>query len=244
MEELKGKLVILTKEGDFIEIDRLSDKVEVGQEIVIKGEKRNTKQRLKRFAYVAAIFVIIILGNYGAYGYFVTQGYVSIDINPSVNKNASMEIAYNLFGKTTKLQALNKDGNNLIEKMDRFKFKPTDIVINEFITSAKKEKIISQENENTIVITITAFNKKIDDESMDSSVEHYIKDNNIKAKVMIVLANKTDYEKSKQSGISTDKFILINKAMKKNPAYKFDDLNKKSIEEIIHMINEDEKNYE
>lgn len=244
LEELKDKLIVLTKEGDFIEIDRLNDKVEIGKEITIKREKRNIKQSLKRFTSAAAIFAIIILGGYGIYSCFITRGYVSIAINPSVNKNASMEMGYNLFGKTIKLQALNKDGNILIEKIGGFQFKPANIVINELIKAAEKERIISQEKENTIVITITTFSKKIDDESMDSSVEHYIKDNNIKAKVMIVLGNKTDYERSKQSGIPTDKFILINKALKKNSAYKFSDLNKKSIEEIINIINEEEKNYE
>lgn len=243
LEELKDKLLLLTREGDFIEIDRLNDKVEIGEEIVIKGEKRNTKQILRRFTVAAAVFIMIILGNYAVYTYYGTQGYVSIAINSSVNKNARMEMAYNLYGNTIKLQALNKDGNTLIEKIGRFQFKSTNTVINEFIKAAEKERVISQKEENTIVITITTFNKKIDDEGLDSSVEHYIKESKINAKVMIVLGNKTDYEGAKGSNVPIDKFILINKALKKNSTYKFDDLKKKSTEEIIHLIN-GEKNYE
>lgn len=244
LEELKDKLIILTKEGDFIEIDGLSRKVEIGEEIVIEGQKINTKHTLRRFVLAAAMFVVVILGNFTIYGSLATQGYVSIGINPNDNENARVEIAYNFIGKTIKLKALNEAGSSLVERMGRVQFKSTNEVINEFIRVAEKESIISQEKENTIVITITAFNKKIDDESLDSSVEHYIKENEIKAKVMIVLGNKTDYKKSKESGIPIDKFILINKAVKKNSAYKFDDLNKKSIEEIIRIINEEEKNYE
>ncbi|MDF2881087.1 MAG: hypothetical protein K0R54_1644 [Clostridiaceae bacterium] len=243
LENLEDKLIVLTKEGDFIEIDRLSGNVEIGEEIVNIGERRNTKQTLARFTFAAAVFIMIIFGNYAIYKYYITQGYVSIGINPNVNKNASMEMAYNSAGQAIKLLALNKEGSTLIKKIGRFQFKPTNAVINEFIKAAEKERVISQEKENTIIITITAFNKKIDDESMDSSVEHYIKSNKIKAKVMVVLGDKTDYKRSKQLGIPTDKFILINKAIKKNPAYKFDDLNKKSIEEIIYIINEEEKNY-
>ena len=243
LEELKDKLVVLTDEGDFIEIDKLSEKVEIGEEIVIKEQKTYIKKTLKRFAFAAAMFCMVILGGYAAYGSCVTQGYVSISINPSDNTSASMEMAYNSFGKVIKLQALNKEGNELIEKMNRLQFKSADIIINEFIEASEKDKFISQEKENTIVITIAAFNKKIDDESMDSSVEHYIKDNNINAKVMIVSGNKTDYKKSKQSGVPIEKVILINKAIEKNSAYKFDDLNKKSIEEITRIINEQEKNY-
>lgn len=244
LEELKNKLIILTKDGDFIEIDRLSEKVEIGEEIVIKGQKVNTKQTLRRFVLAAAMFIVAILGNFVIYGSLVTQGYVSIGINPSDNKNARMEIAYNSFGKAIKLQALNEDGNTIIEKVGKSQFKSTNEVINKFIKAAEKEKVISSEKENTIVITITAFNKKIDDESIDSSVEHYIKENEINAKVMIVVGNKTDYKKAKESGVPIDKFILINKAIKKNSAYEFNELNKKPIEEIIHIINEEEKNYE
>lgn len=243
LEELKYKLVVLTDKGDFLEIDKLSEKVEIGEEIVIKGQKTNIKKTLKRFAFAAAVFCMVIIVNYTAYASLVTQGYVSISINPSDNKSASVEMAYNSFGKIIKLQALNKEGNVLIEKMDGFQFKSTDVIINKFIQASEKDSFISQEKENTIIITIVSFNKKMDGESMDSSVEHYIKDNKINAKVMIVTGNKTDYKQSKQSGVPIDKLILINKAIEKNSAYKFDDLNKKSIEEITLIINEQGKNY-
>ncbi len=243
IEELKDKLIVLTDEGDFIKIDKLSGRVEIGEEIVIKGQKTNIRNNLKHFALTAAVFCMIILGGYAAFGSFAAQGCVSISINSSDNRSASMEMTYNSFGKVIKLQALNKEGNALIEKMDRLQFKSTDVIINKFVEASEEDKFILQEKENTIVITIAAFNRKIDDESMDSSLERYIKENNINAKVMIIRGNKTDYEESKQSDVPIDKFILINKAIEKNSDYKFDDLNKKSIEEITSIINEEEKNY-
>lgn len=39
LELLKDKLIVLTKEGNFIEIDKISDAVEIGQEIIIDGQK-------------------------------------------------------------------------------------------------------------------------------------------------------------------------------------------------------------
>lgn len=244
LEELKDKLVVLTKEGDFVEIDRLTKEVGIGEEIIIKDYKANYKQILRGFTFVAATFVVVILVSYSIYINFATQGYVSVGINPSIDTNAHIEIAYNYFGKTIKLQALNKNGSIIMEKVNEFKFKSTDLVINKFIKAAESENIISKENENKIIIAVAAFNKKVDDESIDSSVEHYLKENGINAKVMIVLGNKNDYEKAKQSDISIDKSILIDRAIKNNSSYKFEDLNKKSIEEIIHIINEEEKNYE
>ena len=102
LEELKDKLIVLTDKGDFIEIDKLSEKVEIGEEIVIKGQKTNIKKTLKRSALAAAVFCMVMLGSYTAYASLVTQGYVSISINPSDNKSASMEMAYNSFGKIIK----------------------------------------------------------------------------------------------------------------------------------------------
>lgn len=243
LEELKDKFIVLTEKGDFIEIDKFGKSMDIGEEIVVKGEKTNTIITMKRFAFAAAVLFIVMFGNYAAYGSFVTQGYVSVSINPSYNKSARMEMAYNSFEKIVKLQALNKDGNALIEKMGSSQFKSTNVVINEFIKAAEREGFISKENENTIVIAITASNKKVDDESMDISVENYIKSNKIEAKVMIVSGDKEDYRKAKENGVPIDKFILIKKAIEKKSAYKFDDLSKKSIEEIIRIINEEEKNY-
>lgn len=244
LEELNDKLIVLTEEGDFIEIDKLSKRMDIGEEICIKDIKANTMKTFKRFTFAAAVIFIFIFGNYAAYSSFATQGYISININPSENKNASMEMAYNSFGKIIKLHALSKEGNSIIEKMGRSQFKSTDTVINEFIETAKRESFISKEKGNTIILAIAASNKKIDDESMDISVENYIKENKIKAKVMIVSGNVTDYEESKQSGVPVDKYILIKKAIEKNSAFKFDDLNKKTIDEIIRIINEEEKSYE
>lgn len=41
LEELKDKLIVLTDEGDFIEIDKLSKRMNIGDEIPIKSFKVN-----------------------------------------------------------------------------------------------------------------------------------------------------------------------------------------------------------
>lgn len=241
MEELKYKLVVLTKKGDFVEIDKLDRKVEIGEEITIKRQKISIEKKLIRLTLATAVVLAIFMVNYLIYGSVFARGYVVVNINPNSDKNATMEIHYNYFGKIIKLQAANKGGNSIVEKIDNFKSESINVIINKFIKAAQEEKTISQNKENTIVITIAASSKKINDESIDSSVERYIKDNKINAKTMIVFGNEIDYKKSKQIGIPIDKFILINEAIKKNPSYKFSDLNKKSIKELINIANEEGK---
>lgn len=243
MEELKYKLVVLTEKGDFIEIDKLDRNLEVGEEITVKTQKTSIKKGLRCLALAAAVVLAVFIINYLSYVSIFSREYVVVNINPNSSKNATMEIHYNYFGKIIKLQPANKGGNSIIEKTDNFKGQSINIVINKFIKVAEEKKIISHENKNTIVITIADSSKKINDESVDSSVEHYIKDNKINAKAMIVLGNEIDYKKSKQIGIPIDKFILINEAIKKNPSYKFSDLNKKSVDELIKIDNQ-EGNYE
>lgn len=241
MEELKDKLVVLTKKGYFVQIDKLDRKVEVGEEITIKRQKISIEKKLIRLTLVAAVVLAIFMVNYLIYGSVFAREYVVVNINPNSNKNVAMEIHYNYFGKIIKLQAANKGGNSIVKKIDDSKSESINVIINKFIKAAQKEKVISQKKENTIVITIAASSKRINDESIDSSVELYIKNNKINAKAMIVFGNETDYKKSKQIGIPIDKFILINEAIKKNPSYKSSDLNKKSIKELIDVANKEGK---
>lgn len=241
MEELKYKLIVLTEKGGFIEIDKLNRKVEIGEEITIKRQKISMEKKLIRLTLVAAVVVVIFMINYLIYGSALSRGYVVVNINPNSDKKATMEIHYNYFGKIIKLQAADKGGNSIVQKIDNFKSESTNVIINKFIKAAQEEKTISKNKENAIVITIAASGKKINDESIDSSVERYIKNNKINAKTMIVLGNEIDYKKSKKIGVPIDKFILINEAIKKNPSYKFSDLNKKSIKELINIANQEGK---
>lgn len=244
LEVLENKLVVLTKKGDFIEIDKTNDNVDIGDEVTADAEKRDTKQMLRRFMSAAAVLIMFIMGSYAVYGYYIPQGYINININPDANINASVEMAYNHYGKPIKLHALDKDGNVIINKMNNFRSKSIDTVINELIKNAEEEKVISKDKKNTIVLTITGLINKIDDESLDRSVEQYIKKNNIKAKTMIIRGNKTEYEDAKQSEISTDKFILINIVIQKNPEYRLNDLKDKSVEELLHIINDEGGKYD
>ncbi|KHD38061.1 hypothetical protein NL50_00700 [Clostridium acetobutylicum] len=240
IEELKYKLIILTEKGDFIEIDKLNTRAKIGQEINIKSKKISTKKALRRFALAATAMLIFFIINSLIYGMIFTREYVVVDINPNNNKNVAMEIHYNYFGNIIKLQAANKKGVSIVKKMRNLKFKATNVVINNFIRTAQNDKFIDSGKQNTIVITIASSSKSINDESIDSSLEHYIKENKINARPMIVLGNDIDYKKSKQVGIPIDKFILINKVIKNNPSYKFYDLNKKSIDELINIANQEE----
>lgn len=234
LQRLNDKIIVLTKDGDFIEIDKPDDFVDIGEEIVINTPAKDKKLIFRRFIYAAAVFLMFFIGGYGAYGYYAPKGYVNVDINPSI------EIAYNLYGKPIKLRALNEDGNKVIKKIDKSHLKSVDIVINEIIKISEEERFISKEKENTIIITVTELNKKIDDQNLEKAVDNYIKESKIAAKIILLKGNKTIYEKAKEQSISPCKLILIDKAKEKSSGNELNDIDKKSVKEIINIINEEE----
>lgn len=238
LEQLKDKLIVLTKDGDFIEVDKPNDSVDIGEEIEINMEKRNRKQIFKGFASAAAIFLVLFIGSYSAYGYYTPQGYVDIDINPSI------EISYNLFGMPIKVHGLNEDGNKVIKRIGKFSHKSIDIAVNEIIKAAEEEKFISKEKENIMLITVTQLKKKINNESLKNSVSSYSKENRIVMKTIFLEGSKTIYEKAKEQRISPGKLILIDEAIEKSSRNELNNVNEKSVKEIIDITNKknEEKN--
>ncbi|WML36786.1 anti-sigma factor domain-containing protein [Clostridium sp. OS1-26] len=234
LQRLDDKIIVLTKDGDFVEVDKPNDFVDIGEEIVINRPEKDKKLIFRHFIYAAAVFLMFFVGGYSAYAYYTPKGYVNVDINPSI------EIAYNLYGKPIKLRALNEDGNKVIKKIDKSHLKSVDIVINEIIKISEEERFISKEKENTIIITVTELDKKIDDQSLEKAVDNYIKESKIAAKTIFLKGNKTIYEKAKEQNISPCKLILIDQAIEKSSGHELNDIDKKSVKEIINIINEEE----
>lgn len=242
LELLKDKLIVLTKEGRFIEIDKISDAVEIGQEIIIDGQKKCKKQISKWVISIAAVvtLAVFVFGDYIAY--YKPQGYVNISINPNANTDANIVIDYNIYGDCIRFTGLNKNGDIVVGKITGSEHKPTNIVINNIINAAKQEKFIANQEGNVILITNTKIYKKIDDLGLDDSVKKFVKENKIEAKTILLEANEDEYKKAEQDNTPIDKFLLINQAINSNPSYKFADLKEKSVKEIIDIIDKKENN--
>lgn len=223
LEELEDKLIVLIKGGEFLEIDKPDYAVEIGQKIIVHTERKESKYHLKRFISAAAVFMMLITGGYGVYGYYVPYGYINIDINPS------LEMAYNLYGKSITLHGLNQDGNQVVKKMDKFQRKSIERVIDKIIETAVEEKFIAKEKENTILITITELNRKIDNQKLEKEVQHSIQQRKVKANTIVIKGNKTIYQQAKKQGISPSKIILMNK------------IKPKTEQKIEHRIKSDKK---
>ncbi|WP_427338252.1 anti-sigma factor domain-containing protein [Caloranaerobacter sp. DY30410] len=238
MEIHKDKVIVLTKDGNFLEVSKDNRTLDIGQEIIINNNKRLKGRIIRRFVSVAAAFILLITTGYGVYGYYTPYGYINVDINPSV------EIAYNLYNRVIDLKGLNEDGNILISKIKNYRNKTIENVINEVIDTAVEEAYVKPEEENVILITITEKKDKVDDEKIYKSVDNHIKQKVKNTQVILIEGDTNVYEKARKDKVSPGKLMLIEKAIDLNKDIKFEEVAKKPVREIMRIIKEAKKEKE
>ncbi|MTI68476.1 MAG: anti-sigma factor domain-containing protein [Firmicutes bacterium] len=228
MEKNNNKVIIMTNDGEFLEVSERKN-VQIGEEIIINNNM-NKNNIMKRFIATAAILVLVLTGTFGAYGYCTPYGYVNVDINPSV------EITYNLFNRVIDIKGLNDDGNKIVEKVENYKNKSIDSIVNEIVDKAIEDKYIESENENTVLVTITEDGKKIDDKKIFSSVKKHINETETESELLVIKNDKKSLESAREKDLSPGRMALINKALKTNKESSFEEISKKSVKEIVSII--------
>ena len=81
---------------------------------------------------------------------------------------------------------------------------------------------------------------EIKKENLEKAVDNYVKESKIAAKIILLKGDKKIYEKAKEQNISPCKLILIDQAKEKSSGNELNDIDKKSVKEIINIINEEE----
>ena len=192
MEIHKDKVIVLTKDGSFLEVNRGNRILDIGQEIIIDTNKNLRRQIIRRFVSVAAVFILLLTTGYGVYGYYTPYGYVNVDINPSV------ELAYNLYNRVIDIKGLNEDGDILISKVKDYRNKPIEKVINEVVDRAVEEDYVKPQEENVILITVTEKKNNINEEKIYKSVDKHIKEKVKNTQVVLMEGDNKIYEKAKK----------------------------------------------
>ncbi|QIB27330.1 anti-sigma factor domain-containing protein [Caloranaerobacter azorensis] len=233
MEVYEDKVIVLAKDGSFLEVSRDNRDLDIGQEIEVDDNNKRIRGRIiRRLASIAAAFILLITTGYGVYGYYTPYGYINVDINPSV------EIAYNLYNRVIDLKGLNEDGNILISKIKNYRNRTIENVINEVIDTAVEQAYVRPEQENVILITITEKKDKVDDEKIYKLVDSHIKQKIENTEVILIEGDNNIYKRAREDKISPGKLMLIEKAIDLNKDIKFEEVAKKPVKEIMRMIKE------
>ena len=212
----------------------LADCEEKGQEVVMKESVITNKRpvRLRRFASLAAVFIILFGSVIGVNAYQSNKAIsarVSLDVNPSV------EIQVNKKERVIDVAPLNEDGKTIIGDMD-FSGSDIDVAVNALVGSMMRNGYIS-EISNSILVTVSgkdatkdaALQARVADE-----IDKILAGNKVTGAILsqvLVEDQKLD-NIAKEYGITAGKAKLINEIIEKNNLYTVADLVPLTINEL------------
>jgi len=230
MEKSHGKLIVVTREGQFLKVKSTDNTIEIGQEIIINNKINSNYSLVKRVASIAAVFIILISGGYGVYGYYNPFGYINVDINPSV------ELTYNLYRRVINVKGLNEDGKQIVESIQDYKNKSIDSIVNKIVDNAINDKYIISGEENVILVTVTEEGSAVDDEGIYQSLDQHLKETKTDVEIVLMESDKDAFADAKKTDMSPGKLMLANKALQASGGTNIDDIKNKSVKEIMSII--------
>lgn len=151
MEVHDNTLIVLSNEGEFVQIQPNHSKVSIGDQISyqasdIIGSKMKTFNKLG--SLVASLFIACFIG-LTSYAYTQPFGYVNIDINPSA------VISYNWFQNVLNIHALNPDGEKLVSSIDNSDGYSINEIVDEIINLSVEKGYIAKDLTNIIYISVS-----------------------------------------------------------------------------------------
>lgn len=99
---------ILSDDGSIVKVKNKN--YVIGQVIVMKKQKKHLSKKVGLL--VASVAAVVITGGVGAYAYTSPYTYVSLDVNPSI------EYTLNRFETVIDVNAVNDDGQAIINELD------------------------------------------------------------------------------------------------------------------------------
>lgn len=209
METKNGRAVLLTKDGEFVNIKDKNYSV---------GDKVNITLNTRHLCAMAASFAVVCAG---IGSYFMPAGYVSVDINPS------LMMTVNIYNRVIDVKSLNDDARVLLNKID-IKGKCTEDSVEMLIKISEEIGYINDNNRSVILDVVSGIAKP--------NIEN-VKYNNID--ITKENADMETFRIAKNIGVSIAKAKALEEYTEKNGgdihsnAAKFNDKSVKEIQNIM-----------
>jgi len=235
--EINGKhAIVLTKEGVFKRI-KAEPHMTVGSEVDIDSPKYSgTRQKLiSKAASIAAAALLVLGTGYGAISYSMPYTYVDFDINPSI------ELTVNIYDRIINAEALNSDGQVLLENS---KLKNTKLSegVTQLIGQAAAQGYIkpvatdSDAVENAVLFTISSGNankSKALKEELANTIEEKLSNESIVSDVLVGEATLEQREDARKIGTTPGKLALIENAIKAEPELSVEELKSAAVKDLV-----------
>lgn len=235
--EIKGKhMVVMDQQGCFHQM-KYNKTSGLGDEILMPGSTKAGKLiYFRKLAAVAAVLLVVAGTGYGVSSYYTPYTYVDIDINPS------LELVLNRYSRVLDVECLNEDAGRIAPRPSEFKNKKASIAVEQLLENARKEKIISEDNENALLFTVSGKNDSSVtriNHDLEKAARNRLTKMKVKCEVLPpekVTLNKR--EEARKKKVSPGRIILYERLKELKPDTEIEDVQKMTVRDTLKLIKE------
>ncbi|MGM0380236.1 MAG: anti-sigma-I factor RsgI family protein [Bacillota bacterium] len=205
--EIKENFAVVLNEDMAYEKIKKKENLKIGKDIYYFKEDKYIVKSIpfKKYFLVAALFLILFIPP--LMNIDKTYGYISLDINPSIQ----LEVDKNL--KTLDIKALNDDGDSIIKK--KWIGKDAKVVIENIINETEDKGILNEDRDFVLLSYYLEDEDKTSEEKLIKDFDEIFKSKEKKYEVAIVKSDDKSFEKSKEENTTIGRATL-NKKIKEN----------------------------
>ncbi|QOR67686.1 anti-sigma factor domain-containing protein [Cytobacillus suaedae] len=214
MEINNDLLTMLTPEGEFLKARKQDTHYEIGEEIDFFPVTVTAVETPKKKWFQLNKLRVALMSSAAAILFFITvipqmmanpvYAYMTIDINPS------FEIGLNNELKVVSLDALNNDGENILQEYPNWKNQHIDEVTEKIISKSREQGFLIDGQE--VLITTILNEEKISEVSEKLAKEIQVISTTYKQKQIEITAVESDIEtreKAQKQGVSTGRLLQL-----------------------------------
>lgn len=227
LKSSRNRCVVLTPQGEFRSIPRTPGPVSVGQEIQFAWPAPRTNPRL---LLAAASLIVVLLAGTLFTSIFPAAGYVSVDINPSI------ELGINAWGRVVRAQGQNGDGTDLLRSLPLYG-RPLDQALDSIARQAVTMHFLKPGNTgNLMVVTYTpgtlTLAQKRREKAYDSLAQELNAD---RTPVRLLFADVTPAQRDQagKMGLSAGKYLVLERLTRKGVRISPQDMARTSIAKLL-----------
>lgn len=229
--EIRDKhLVVLTEDGQYLQIDRHGKAIRRGQAIEVPLVRKKTK---KSFVYgtvlaVAAVLLLAILPGLGGIAGLgpAAENYLTVDINPSV------EITFGNDLKVTAFRAINREGEKLLAGM--VPGLQLYVAVEHILDRAVLFSYLDMDQMDNVVMLTLVCSKGKDEilTGLEDTARLRLSALNIEGQLVVAETNVRERNKALNEGISLNRYVLRQAEPQGKPA----DMPTEPLRDILERI--------
>ncbi len=229
------------------------DRIEADEALVSRTEARLRKElagvnspttfvkgricEMKKFA-LAACLAVLLIG--GGFVYATPTSYMYVDINPSI------ELGINGFDKVVSVEAMNDDGQAVLNELGRIKGMKLDDAVKLIVDEAVAQDFIAAGDSSFVELTAVTDNDKKAGKLLkyaDQGTKEALEENEAEAEIGQAAVSHARCDAAKAAGISPGKLNLLQKLWLAQGNEIAEDADQEALEdiyeEILELENED-----